>query len=71
MQRAELLRHAAHVVVVDQAGLGIGAVGALVEHLAGDVRPEAVGQVAAGVERHAEHPLVAQVDGAASPSRRR
>ena len=31
------------------------------EHLAGDVRPEAVGEVAAGVQRHAEQPLVAEL----------
>ena len=34
---------------------------ALVEHLAGDVRPEAVRQVAAGVQGHAEQPLVAEL----------
>ena len=47
-------------VVVEELGRRVGAVGALVEHLAGDVRPEAVGEVAAGVEGHAEHPLVAE-----------
>ena len=31
------------------------------EHLAADVRAEAVGEVAAGVQRHAEHPLVAEL----------
>ena len=51
----------AQLVVVDQAGGRVGAVAALVEHLAGDVRPEAVGEVTAGVQRHAEHPLVAQL----------
>ncbi len=50
----------AHRVVVEQPGLRVGAVGALGEHLAADVRPEAVGEVAAGVEGHAEHPLVAE-----------
>ena len=47
-------------VVVEQAGLGVGAVGGLVEHLAADVRPEAVGQVAARVQGHAERALVAE-----------
>jgi hypothetical protein len=46
--------------VVEQAGLRVCAIGPLVEHLARDVGPEAVGQVAAGVERHAEGPLVAE-----------
>jgi hypothetical protein len=32
-----------------------------VEHLAADVGPEAVGEVAAGVQRHAEQPLVAEL----------
>ena len=31
------------------------------EHLAGDVGPEAVGEVAAGVERHAHQPLAAEL----------
>ena len=56
-----------HVVVVEELRLGVGAVGPLLEHLAGDVRPEAVGQVPAGVEGHAEHPLVAEGEAQARP----
>jgi hypothetical protein len=37
-------------VVVQQAGLRVGAVAALMEHLAGDIGPEAVGEVAAGIQ---------------------
>ena len=59
-QRAELPRPGPHGGVVQQPGVGIGAVRRLVEHLAADVRAEAVGQVTAGVERHAQRPLVAQ-----------
>src|SRR5262249_45019281 len=47
----------------------VGAVGPLVEHLPGYVRPEAVGQVAARVQRHAEHPLVAQIAAELGPVR--
>ena len=60
-QRLELPGLGAHHVVVEQPGLGVGAVLLLVEHLAADVGPEAVGQVATGVERHAEQPLVAEL----------
>ena len=60
-QRLELPRRGAYRVVVEQLGLGVSAVGALMEHLAGDVRPEAVGEVAAGVQRHAERSLVAEL----------
>ena len=52
-QRPELARRGPDPVVVEQPGLRVGAVGPLVEHLAADVRPEAVRQVAAGVQRHA------------------
>ena len=60
-QRPELLGLGPHRVVVEQPGLGVGAVLLLVEHLAADVGPEAVGEVAAGVERHAQQPLVAEL----------
>ena len=60
-QRLELPGRCAHPVVVDQLGRRVGAVRALVEHLARDVRPEAVGEVAAGVQRHAERALVAEL----------
>ena len=52
---------AATFVVVEQPGLRVGAVLLLVEHLAADVGTEAVGQVAAGVQRHAEQALVAEL----------
>ncbi len=58
---AELLRGAAQGVVVESAGGRVGAVAALLEHFAGDVGPEPVGEVATGVQCHAEHPLVAQL----------
>ena len=60
-QRLELPRGGRDRVVVEQSGGGVGAVAALVEHLAGDVRPETVGEVAAGVQRHAQQPLVAEL----------
>ena len=60
-QRLELTRLRGDLVVVEQPGHGVGAVLLLVEHLAADVGPEAVGQVAAGVEAHAEQPLVAEL----------
>ena len=60
-------RQRGDLVVVEQPGLGIGAVGPLLEHLAGDVRAEAVGQVPTGVEGHAEHPLVAEREAQARP----
>ncbi len=59
-QRLELAGRGTQRLVVDQARGGVGAVGALVEHLAGDVGAEAVGEVAAGVQGHAEHALVAE-----------
>ncbi len=59
-QRPELPGEPGDLVVVEQAGLRVGAVRRLVEHLAGDVRPEPVREVAAGVERHADHALVAE-----------
>ena len=60
-QRLELAGLRGDLVVVEQPGLGVGAVLLLVEHLAADVGPEAVRQVAAGVEAHAEQALVAQL----------
>ncbi len=57
----ELLGLGADHVVVEQAGLGVGAVLLLMEHLAADVRAEAMGEVTAGIERHAEQPLVAEL----------
>ncbi len=59
-QRLERAGGGAQRLVVDQAGGRVGAVGPLVEHLAGDVGAEAVGEVAAYVQGHAEHPLVAE-----------
>lgn len=53
------------------AGLRVGAVLLLVEHLAGDVRPEAVRQVAARVQAHAEEALVAELAAQALPVRLR
>ena len=67
-QRLELAGRGGDDVVVEQPRLRVGAVAALVEHLAGDVGPEAVGEVAAGVERHAEQPLVAELGAQLSPS---
>ena len=46
--------------IVEQSGPRVGAVAALIEHLARDVVPEAVGQVPARVQAHAHHPLVAE-----------
>jgi hypothetical protein len=60
-QRLELARRLGDLVVVEQTGRRVGAVGALVEHLAGDVGPEPMGEVTAGVQGHAEHPLVAEL----------
>ena len=56
-ERLELAGVRQQLVVVDQLGLGVSAVGALVEHLARDVGPEAVGEMAADVEAHAHDPL--------------
>ncbi len=70
-QRLELARGGGDGGVVEQPGLGVGAVAALVEHLAGDVRPEAVGEVAARIERHPEQPLVAELGAQALPVRLR
>lgn len=50
-QRLEVAGGGAQGFVVDEAGLRIGAVAALVEHLAGDVRAEAVGEVAHAASR--------------------
>ena len=60
-QRLELVGRPGAPVVVDQLGLRVGAVRALVEHLARDVGPEAVSEVAARVQRHAERALVAEL----------
>ena len=68
-QRLELACGLGECVVVEQAGLRVGAVAALVEHLAGDVGPEAVGEVPARVQRHAHQPLVAQLGAQLLPVR--
>ena len=60
-ERLELPGLGGHDVVVEQPGLRVGAVLLLVEHLAADVGAEAVRQVAAGVERHAQQALVAEL----------
>src|ERR1019366_6527039 len=60
-QRPELAGGGAQGVVGEQAGGRVGAVAALLEHLAGDVGPDPVGEVATGVEGHAEYPLPAQL----------
>ena len=60
-QRPLLARALAHLVVVEQVGLRVDAVGGVLEELAGDVGAKAVGEVAAGVERHAHHLLVAEL----------
>ncbi len=60
-ERLELARLSEERVVVQEAGLGVGAVAALVEELAGDVRPEPVREVAASVEGHAEGALAAEL----------
>ena len=60
-QRPELPRRSAYRVVVQQLGLGISAVGTLMEHLAGDIRPEAMSEVPARVERHAERSLITEL----------
>ena len=59
-ERLELARLRGEGVVVEQLGLGVGAVGTLVEHLARHVGPEAVRQVAACIEGHAEQALLAE-----------
>ena len=51
--RLQLPGHAAHLVIVDELGGGVHAVGAHVEVLAGDGRLGAVGEVAAAGEVHA------------------
>ena len=60
-QRLEFARGRGEDVVVEQTGGRVGAVAALVEHLAGDVGAKAVGEMSARVERHAQQPLVAQL----------
>ena len=60
-ERLELAGLRRHGVVVEEPGLGVGAVLLLVEHLAADVGAEAVGEVAAGVQRHAQQALVAEL----------
>ena len=49
-QRLELAGGVRDRAVVQETGLRVGAVLALVEHLAGDVGSEAVGEVAPGVQ---------------------
>ena len=48
---------------------GIGAVAGLLEHLAADVGPEAVRQVASGVQRHPEQSLVTELPAKPLPVR--
>src|SRR5215207_3814029 len=60
-QRLELPRSGTYRVVVQQLGSGISAVRALMEHLAGDIGPEAVREVAAGIQGHAERSLVTEL----------
>jgi len=59
-QRLELTGDSSDRTIVHQPGGRIGAVTALVKHLAGDVGPKAVGEVPAGVQRHTQQPLVAE-----------
>ena len=66
-QRLELLGLRPHRVVVEELGLRVGAVRLLVEHLAADVRAEAVGEMPAGVQRHPEQALVAELLAQALP----
>ena len=58
-QRLEFAHCRGDRVVVDEPRGGVRSVLALMEHLARDVRPETVGQVSAGVQRHSHEPLVA------------
>ena len=51
--------------------VGIDAVGAVPEQLAGDVGAEAVGQMPTGLQRHARAASGCRAPGAAAPSRRR
>ena len=69
-QRPELAGLGGDRVVVEQPGVRVGAVAGLLEHLAGDVVAEAVGQVAARVQRHAHHPLGAELTPQPLPRRR-
>ena len=56
----ELACQLGDLVVIEQTGLRVRSVGALVEHLARDVRTETVGEVAAGVQAHADGALVVE-----------
>ena len=66
-ERLELANGGGDGVVVDQPGPRVGAVAALVEHLAGDVGPEAVGEVAAGVQGHPHQALAAELGAQSLP----
>ena len=57
-QRSELAGERPQRVVVEELGRWVDAVTALIEELARDVGAESVGEVAARVEGHADHPLV-------------
>ncbi|PQM44512.1 hypothetical protein C1Y40_05332 [Mycobacterium talmoniae] len=59
-QRPEFAGGGRERIVVQQLGFRVGAVAALVEHFPGDVGPEAVREVSAGIQRHAQQPLVAE-----------
>jgi hypothetical protein len=60
-QRPEALGLLADLVVVEQPGGGVDGVAGDLEQLAGHVGPEAVGEVAARVQGHAEQALVAEL----------
>ena len=59
-QRLHLLRGGRDLVVVEQPGLALHAVRVGVEHLRGHIAPEAVREVATGVQARAEEALVAE-----------
>ena len=57
-KRLKLAGQLSDLAVVEQARLRVGAVGALVKHLSGDIGAETVGKVASSIEAHADRPLV-------------
>ena len=65
----ELTGSFGHFAVVEQSALRVGAVAALVKHLARDVGAEPVRQVTARVQRHAEHALRAELGAKGLPVR--
>jgi hypothetical protein len=60
-QRPEALGLLADLVVVEQPGGRVDGVAGDLEQLPGHVRPEPVGEVAAGVKGHAEQALIAEL----------